>query len=153
MVCCFFGHADAPNMIYPMLFETIEKLIVERDVAKFVVGNHGGFDGMVRQALGELKTRYPHISANVVLAYMPLAKPGIPLEGDIPTILPEGIEQVSKRYAITWRNKWMVRESQIVVCYVTHSWGGAAQFVESASKLGKEIINLAQQGVEKTKEK
>jgi hypothetical protein len=37
----------------------------------------------------------------------------------------------------------MVRESQIVVCFITHSWGGAAQFVEYAEKQGKEIINLA----------
>lgn len=44
---------------------------------------------------------------------------------------------------ISYRNKYMVRESNVILCYISHSWGGAAQFVEYAEKQGKEIINLA----------
>ncbi len=39
--------------------------------------------------------------------------------------------------------KLIVQEAQIVVCYVTHTWGGAAQFAEYARRQGKQIINLA----------
>ena len=59
------------------------------------------------------------------------------------TMLPEGVESIHPRYAISWRNKWMVNETDIVIAYITHSWGGAAQYVEKARKKEKPIINLA----------
>lgn len=49
-------------------------------------------------------------------------------------MLPEGIERVPKRFAISWRNNWMLEHSDYVVACVTHSWGGAAQYVEKAKK-------------------
>ena len=58
------------------------------------------------------------------------------------TMLPEGIEGVHPRYVNSWRNKWMVNESDIVIAYVTHSWGGANKYVEMAAKRGKNVINL-----------
>ena len=57
-------------------------------------------------------------------------------------MLPEGIEEVHPRFAISWRNKWMLRQSDYVVTYVTHSWGGAAQFAEMAARQGKKVIHL-----------
>ena len=48
------------------------------------------------------------------------------------------------RYAISWRNKWMIRESDVVITYITHSWGGAAQFAEMVKKKRKRIINVAE---------
>ena len=56
---------------------------------------------------------------NVVLAYMPSVGSAEwnPYEyGE--TMLPKGIEVVHPRYAISWRNKWMVNESDIVVILV-----------------------------------
>jgi len=58
-------------------------------------------------------------------------------------MLPEGIETVHPRFAISWRNKWMIEQSDYVVTYITHSWGGAAQFAEKAKRQKKGIINLA----------
>ena len=145
MVCSFFGHSDTTSSVYPVLMSTIEDLIVNRQVSNFLVGNHGSFDGMVYRALRELKKTYPQICYNVVLAYMPGERQEYELYDPTETLLPEGIETAPKRFAISWRNKWMVRESQIVVCYIAHSWGGAAQFVKYAKNQGKEIINLAEQ--------
>ena len=142
MTCSFFGHKDTPQSVYPKLLDAVEDLIVNRDVSSFMVGNQGEFDSMVLKALRELKTVYPHICYSVVQAYMPREKQIYEFYDPTETFLPEGIETVPKRFAISWRNKWMVRESQIVVCYITHSWGGAAQFVKYSEKLGKEIINL-----------
>lgn len=142
MVCSFFGHSDASEQVYPVLRETIEELITKRGAINFLVGTHGNFDGMVLKALREAKTKHPDIIYNVVLAYMPAEKQEYELYHYSETLLPEGIETAPKRFAISWRNKWMVRESDIVVCYITHSWGGAAQFVKYAKNQGKEIINL-----------
>ena len=46
------------------------------------------------------------------------------------------------RFAISYRNKWMIEQSDYVVTYVNHSWGGAAQFKELAEKKGKTVIEL-----------
>ena len=143
MVCSFFGHKDAPQALYPEIKANIELLLPQRNVDSFMVGNQGGFDSMVLKAFRELRQVYPHICYNVVLAYMPTQKQEYELYDPSETILPEGIETVPKRFAISWRNKWMVREADIILCYITHSWGGAAQFVEYAKRQGKEIINLS----------
>jgi len=37
----------------------------------------------------------------------------------------------------------MIEQSDYVVTYITHSWGGAAQFAEKAKRQKKGIINLA----------
>ena len=58
------------------------------------------------------------------------------------TMLPEGIETVPRRFAVSQRNKWMIAHSDYVVTYVTHSFGGAAQFAELAARKKKHIITI-----------
>jgi len=36
----------------------------------------------------------------------------------------------------------MIKQSDYVVTYITHSWGGAAQFAEKAERQKKFMINL-----------
>ena len=109
----------------------------------FYVGNHGNFDAIVRSTLKDLQRVYPQIQYAVVLAYLPGKNPEFGSEDYSDTMLPEGIEAVPRRFAITWRNKWMLRQADYVVTYITHSWGGAAQFAELAAKKGKKIYYLS----------
>lgn len=44
MNCTFFGHADAPSEVKNKLREEVVKLIENRGVDRFYVGNHGSFD-------------------------------------------------------------------------------------------------------------
>ena len=60
------------------------------------------------------------------------------------SLLPEGIENVPPRFAINWRNEWMLKQASFVVTYVTHSWGGAAKFADKATRLKKTVINLSE---------
>jgi len=53
------------------------------------------------------------------------------------------METIHPRFAISWRNKWMIKQSDYVVTYITHSWGSAAQFAEKAEKKDKKVINIA----------
>ena len=78
-----------------------------------------------------------------MLAYLPRKRDADYPEDDSDTMLPEGIETVPRRFAISWRNRWMLRQSDCVVTYVTHSWGGAAQFAEMAERQKKTVVNLA----------
>ena len=141
-VCTFFGHRDCPSSIEPKLRETLTDLIESHNVDRFYVGNHGAFDAMVRNTLRELKTTYPHIDYAVVLAYLPTKQSEFDPRDFSDTVLPEGIESVPKRYAISWRNNWMLKQADYVVTYITHSWGGAAQFTEKAECQNKVLVNL-----------
>ena len=141
MTVTFFGHKDTPKEIEPTLRTTLVDLIENHGATEFYVGNNGNFDTMVRRQLENLSQTYP-ITYNVVLAYLPTKKNKY--EDHSNTILPEGIETVPKRFAISYRNKWMVEQSDVVVTYVTHSFGGAAQFKTMAERQGKTVIELSE---------
>lgn len=129
--CTFFGHRDAPQDIQTALYSVLLDLIKNQQVTDFYIGNQGDFDRLVYAVLQELKQQFPHINVTVVLAYMPTANAcGYWNE----SVLPEGIERVSKRFAIDYRNKWMLQKCHYVVTYITHSWGGAAKFADTARR-------------------
>ena len=141
-VCTFFGHHDCPAEVKPKLREVLIDLIENHSVDVFYVGNKGAYDRMVRSVLQELSQEYAHIHYAVVLERMPGKRDEYILEDNSDTMLPEGIEEVPPRFAIVWLNKWMLRQSDYVVTYVTHSWGGAAQFAEMAERHKKTVIRL-----------
>ncbi len=141
MTVTFFGHKDTPKNIEPTLQTTLIDLIENHNAAVFYVGNNGNFDTMVRRQLEDLSQTYP-ITYNVVLAYLPVKKSEY--DDFTNTILPEVIETIPKRFAISYRNKWMIQQADVVVTYVTHSFGGAAQFKEMAEKQGKTVIELSE---------
>ena len=140
--CTFFGHRDCPSSIKPKLREVLIDLIENHAVDMFYVGQQGAFDGIVRSVLKELVPVYPHICYAVVLERLPPKRNEFDPRDYSDTMLPEGIETVHPRFAISWRNKWMLKQSDYVVTYIAHSWVGAAQFEELAIKQGKDVIQL-----------
>ena len=73
------------------------------------------------------------------MAYLPKEKEEVQL---YETIYPAGIELVPPKFAISYRNKWMVENSDYVVTYIKRPQGGAAQFYELALRKNKKVINL-----------
>ncbi len=144
MTCTFFGHRDAPNEIKEVLKETIIDLIENKNVDMFYVGNHGVFDSMVTNVLKGLTLKYQNIEYKTVLAYLPTEKNEFDYTDYSCTVYPEGIEKTPKRFAISYRNKWMINNSDFVITYVNRIVGGAAQFKELAEKKGKAVINIAE---------
>ena len=143
-VCTFFGHRDCPSTIKPLMRKVIIDLIENQNVVTFYVGQQGSFDFLVQTVLSALAEEYPRIRYAVVLARLPQqSKTYDPLDYSN-TLLPEGIENIPPRFSINWRNEWMLKQSSVVVTYVTHSWGGAAKFAEKATRLKKTVINLAE---------
>ena len=140
MTCTFFGHKDAPSEIRPVLRDVLMDLIEHHGVKRFYVGNQGNFDAMALRLLKEFEKPYS-ITYDVVLAY--LLKKTDPFFEAYYTILPEGIETVPRRFAIDYRNKWLVEHSDIVITYVERSFGGAAKFKALAERKGKRIVELA----------
>ena len=143
--CTFFGHRQCPSSIKPNLKNVLINLIEHQKVNVFYVGNQGSFDDMVYSVLRKLSQQYSHITYAVVLAYLPSESKGELSQSQdyTDTIYPEGIESVPKRFAIDWRNRWMLKQADYVVTYITHSWGGAAKYEQLARKHEKIIYNLS----------
>jgi len=140
-VCTFFGHSDCPDSISPILEDELINLIKNYSVDTFYVGTHGRFDRIVLGTLESLSLSFPDISYNVVLAYLPVY--GFQNTDYTHSILPDDIENIHPRFAISHRNRWMIDRSDYAVTYVTHSWGGAARFAELAKRKKLTVINLA----------
>lgn len=136
--CTFFGHKDCPETKYSNILQAIQYLITEKKVLSFYVGTQGNFDSLVYRALCSLRANFPQIGIYRVLAYFPKDNCLIP-----DSILPEGIELLHPRYAISWRNRWMIERSDFVIAYITHNYGGAARFVDEANRKEKTIIKIS----------
>ena len=137
-VCTFFGHRDCPEAVKTKLRAVLIELIEKQKVDTFYVGDSGGFDRIIRAVLRELVQKYPHIRYAVVLSRLPEKQ----AEDYSDTLLPEGVETVPPRFAISFRNEWMLSRADFVVTFVTHAWGGAAHFAEAAKRRRKTVINL-----------
>lgn len=142
VVC--FGHSIVPGNISLLVQKELLRLLEEDPDTEFLVGHQGQFDGIVYHVLKSLECEFSNLQYKVVLAYMPGQKEDYELYPPERTYYPEGLELVHPKYAITRRNRWMVEQCDIVLCYITHSWGGAQQFVRQAERKGKKIINVAE---------
>ncbi len=140
----FLGHKNTKQNIQENLKRVLIDLIENKKATRFLVGNNGNFDFWVKQILKDLKNKYPNISYYVVLAYLPRKNNELNYIDYSNTLFPEAVARAPKKFAISYRNKWMICESEIVVVNVDHSFGGAATFKELAEKKGKIVINLTQ---------
>lgn len=143
-VCTFFGHRDCPKSIAPKLLETLVDLVEDHGVDIFYVGRQGEFDAIVRRILKEVEFEYPHINYAVVLERLPGPRKEYAIWDYPDAVFPEGLVTVPPRFAIARRNEWMLSQADYVVTYITHGWGGAAQYAEKARRQGKTVLNLAQ---------
>ena len=139
MTATFFGHSDfySSDAIRKALEDAIEDLIIAKDVDTFLVGGMGHFDGIAANTVYSMKKRHPeyHIELDLVIPYRTAAlqRNKTFYEADYDKIIfPDAVWEVHPKGAIIKRNRWMVQQSQFLVCYVDHSWGGAWQALEYA---------------------
>lgn len=137
MICTFFGHRDCPDSIEIDLENCLRNLIENAGATAFYVGNQGNFDRLAYKVLKRMKQEYPYIIYTVVLAYMP-KKEKQPQE----TLLPDGIENVPRRFAICYRNRFMLKKADCIIFYVRYTSSGAYTYRIAAEKAGKRCIML-----------
>ena len=139
--CTFFGHRRCSQSISNEVKACIVDLIKNKGVDLFYVGNNGAFDCLVRDILMELESVYD-IKYYVVLAYMPgKSEPFSNFDWRI-SLYPDGLEKVPPKFAIDWRNKWMLKQSEFVVVFIEKFPSNALKYAEMAAKKGKKIISL-----------
>lgn len=141
MLVTFCGHSELSERaaVREWLDHVLEKLISD-GADTFYLGGYGAFDSLAAAVLREYKANGKAIKTALVLPYL---NSNIDATGYDYTVYPP-IETVPLRFAISKRNEWMIQESDIVVAYVTHGWGGAAKTLEYARRKEKRIIQFAE---------
>ena len=138
MVCTFFGHHDTPNSIKPRLKKVILNLL-EAGADWFYVGNNGRFDLLVQATLMEIEKERA-IKYSIVLSYVNERA----ISGNQgATIFAQGQETACPRFAISKRNEWLLKKSDVVVAYATNKCSNTYKLIEKSNKKGKTVINLS----------
>lgn len=143
MTCTFFGHREIRDEkeVKELLLDTITKLIEEREIKEFLVGDSGRFDRLVLATLRKLSESYD-IKYTVVLSYLNVVKDERWEYGTNETVFPEVLEKTPFRFAIDKRNRWMIMNSEMAVTYINTPFGGSQKYAEICEKKGFEIIRL-----------
>ena len=147
MVISFCGHSTfikTPE-IEEQLLSILESQVGD-EPADFYLGGYGSFDSFARECCRKYQTEHPHAKLVLITPYMTIEhqKNHLAYQKDYydAIIYPE-IEDKPLKFAISYRNKWMVEQADLVIAYVNHNSGGAWQTYQHAKRKKKTIINLA----------
>jgi len=146
MNICLIGHAFVPNQ--PMIKEKVKEQLKEvfsssSDITCYL-GGRGDFDNLSAIVCKELKREFPFIERVYVTPYLTpneQSKINLLIKSDLyDSSLYPPIENTPLRFAISKRNEWMIINSDIVIAFVNHSWGGAYNSLKIAKRKKKTII-------------
>ena len=141
-----FGHRDfdAHEKLEKELFPILNQLIQGKDCVEFYIGRDGEFDVFAASLIKKFQKNTENTNTELILVLPYLKKDIEQYEKYYNAIvLPEGIEKVHPKKAITRRNEWMIENCDMLICYAKHKNGGAYTVWKYAEKLRKRIINLA----------
>ena len=147
-ICCFAGHSSIVDKsdLRVHVYEKCEKLICRYGVKTFWVGNYGSFDFLASGVVRNLKSKYPDIELDLILPYVTKTineyREMYYKEYDH-MIIADMPENTPVRYRILKCNQFMIEQSDFLIAYVKHSFGGAAKTLEYARKKKQiEIFNF-----------
>ena len=144
MIVTFCGHADYQKKEEDerKLLALLEERIGDMPVQMYL-GGYGSFDEFAYDCCRSYREKHPQTCLVWVTPYLDFSRRQAfdpPKYDDI--LYPE-IEDKPLKFAIIYRNRYMVEKADLVVAYVSHAWGGAYASYQYARRKGKEIFNLA----------
>lgn len=149
---CFTGHRELPAEYLPEISKRLEDTLValiEQGYCYFGAGGALGFDTLAAQVVLRLRERYPQIRLILVLPCLNQTR-GWPQENiDTYEELKRRADKVTYtsesyfRGCMQKRNRHLVDNSSVCICYLTKPTGGTAYTVNYASEHGLTIINIA----------
>lgn len=142
MVIVFCGHSD---YIQNTQDEEIILNILEMEVGdapcEIFLGGYGNFDDFAFRCAKKFKQSHPKAKSVLITPYLKKGKNAYE-KADFDSIIYPSLEHVPPRYAISRRNRWMIEQTDIVICCVSHSYGGAYTMYLDAKRNAKKIYNL-----------
>jgi len=150
--CCFTGHRNIDSKAFSHIQKRLENEIVNlirQGVCCFAAGGALGFDTMAALAVLKLRAEFSHVRLLLVLPHKSQARGWNKKDRQIYNhILSKADEVVYTSdfyYAgcMHKRNRHLVDNSEVCVCYLTAEKGGTAYTVGYAREKGLRMINLA----------
>ena len=142
MVVAFCGHADyvGCDEDQAKVLAALEKEVADASV-EFYLGEYGGFDRFAYHCAKKFKERHPAARLVFVTPYMLTDQGrGAMVRERFDAILYPPLETVPPRFCISHRNRWIVEQSDLLVCYIRRSYGGAQAMYRYAVKKKKRIF-------------
>lgn len=149
----FFGHRKMNNPFQAehRLQLLIRNLLIEKEYVEFLVGRDGDFDQLVASTIrlewsagwGKSNSEMNWVQAYPSAVYAHNTDSFDDYYSNV-ELCAEAADAHPKA-AIQIRNRHMVDRSDLVVFYVERQQGGAFQAMRYAVKVGKEIVNLAEE--------
>ena len=146
MIVTFCGHSQfSKSKEYEQKILAFLEEKVGDAPASFYLGGYGDFDSFAYECCKSYKEAHPNVSLIFITPYITVEYQKNHLNyrkkryDDI--IYPE-IEGKPLKFAISYRNQWMVEQADYVVCGITHDWGGAYKTYPYAKRKKKPIFNV-----------
>lgn len=147
MTITFCGHSQfkSSTEYETKLLELLEKIVGDR-VVNFYLGDYGDFDCFAYGCCKKYQKLHPNVSLIFITPYMTEVYQqkhlNLQKEKFDGIIYPE-IEDKPLKFAIIYRNKWMIDKADFVICGITRTYGGAYKTYQYAQKKKKHIFNIA----------
>ena len=140
MIVAFCGHAgyakneDDKKKILRYLEERVGDAYCE-----FFLGEYGSFDFFAYECAKEFKKK--HFNSRLMFI-TPYLSSDYQKKERFDQIVYPNLENVPLKFAISHRNRWMIEQADIVIAYITHTYGGAYATYRYAMQKKKEVFNL-----------
>jgi len=147
MIVTFCGHSQ-----YTESEEDEQKILsLLREIigdhhAELYLGGYGSFDSFARRCGKKYQVTHPNTKLIFVTPYITTdyKRNHLDYNKDLyDEILYPSLEDKPLKFAISYRNKWMVEQSDYVIAYITHDWGGAYKTYIHAQRKKKPLFNIS----------
>ncbi len=87
--------------------------------AEFFLGGYGAFDDFAYRCCKKYQAAHPNTKLVFITPYLSQEKELMEKAAQYDAVIYPEIENAPKRYAISYRNRWMVQKADLVIAYVT----------------------------------
>lgn len=150
--CCFTGHREIPPEKRAEIADRLERIIIslyQQGIRVYKAGGALGFDTLAARTVLRLRENCPGMKLILVLPCLTQTKGWKPeniAEYERIKAQADKVVYISKEYTrgcMHKRNRYLVDNSGVCICYLTRERGGTAYTVNYAEKRKLEIINIA----------
>ena len=152
-MACFTGHRKVPAESAEALAVALRNTLVEQinlGYRYFGAGGALGFDTLAAQTVLELKAEYPDVKLILILPCLSQTRGWSVRDVEIYEDIKSKADKVvytSQEYTrgcMHKRNRHLVDNSSLCICYLTENIGGTAYTVDYARKNKLTVINLGE---------
>ncbi len=126
MIIVFLGHSDfRESIFYENRILNILETITDIEDVSLYFGGYGAFDCFSLKCAKKYKEKCCRVKLSFITPYIYEGYSKLDYAKAVyDEIIYPPIEQVLLKFAIAKRNEWMMRSADLVIAYVTRSWGG-----------------------------